>query len=185
MPTQVEQTAVTVDEQAQVLDTLAHPDPDPDSLPILREDTALALQEQTAGHLIRAIMRQGEIVEKLKQAMNLDMLAWAEVIAGAEGKQTNWRIIVRDWMLRNDVTKLQAPWFTASLAKGRTKIVVDDELGVILVCKAMKATEAVKTIEKLDKKAFDVIWNSAPNQFKSLAHEETGDPSLVIRRKEA
>ena len=186
MPTQVEPITVTVDEQAQVLDILAHPDPDPESLPMLRQDTALALQEQTAGHLVRAIMRQGDTVENLKQAMSRDLQAWAEIIARAEMKQTNWRIIVRDWMLRNDVTKLQAPWFTASIAKGRTKIVVDDEDRCIARCKLIPdADVAIKIIQKLDKKEFDVLFNSIPKDFTGMAHEETGEPSLVIRRKEA
>ena len=56
------------------LHELTRPDPDPDLLPALRPD--LELQEQTAGHLIRAILKADTSLEALEAKRDADMLAW-------------------------------------------------------------------------------------------------------------
>ena len=166
----------------EALELLQQPDPEPDLLPALRPD--LELQEQTAGHLIRAILKADSSVEALEKQRDADLLAWNQMIQVQKDRVASWRACVRDWMLRHEVTKLQHPYFTASIGKGRTKIVVDDEGKCIAVCRGMKATEAVRVIEKLDKKEFDTVWNSMPKVFGGIAHEETGEPMLLIRRRE-
>ncbi len=176
------------------LKDLEHPDPDPERLPVLTEKHADLLQTETAGHLLRAILRGDDQVALLKKRMDADMAAWELEIAKAEAKSQNWRAIIRAWMERTGTFRLQTPWFTATLGNARRKIVVDDEAACIAVLKSMDAgSKAVKRIERLDKKEFDDIFNACPKEFgevkqggkslPALAHEEQGEPVLSIRRK--
>ncbi len=174
---------------------LENPDPDPDLLPVLRPD--LELQEQTAGHLIRAILKADDSVEDLELKRDTDALAWNQMIQVQKDRVASWRACVRDWMLRNEVTKLQAPWFIVSIGKAIPKIVVDDEEQVIAKLKHLKADKAWESRDRIVKKEFDVIFNSVPGEFTEkknettgevtlpqIAHEEKGEKRLLIRRKE-
>ena len=166
----------------EALELLQQPDPEPDLLPALRPDRELP--EQTAGHLIRAILKADVHVDALEKKRDADVLAWNQMIQQQKGRVASWRACVRDWMLRNEVTKLQAPWFTASIAKGRKKLTWQEEDKVIGVLDALGATEAVRTVRSVVKKELQVVFDSVPGRFDGIVMEEIGEPGLVIRRKE-
>ena len=168
----------------ETLLALRHPDPDVDVIPMLTADEALALQTETAGHLIRAMTRLDDVIAAQTKRMDADVQAWGYEIGKLQARRENWRAMIRAWMERTGTFKLQTPWFTASLGKGRSKIVVDDEGKCIAACKAKYNGAAVKVIEKLDKKEFDSIWNATPTVFDGIAHEEQGEPTLRILKKE-
>lgn len=168
--------------EMETVHELTNPDPDPDLLPALRPD--LELQEQTAGHLIRAILKAEVNLETLEKKRDADALAWNQMIQRHKDRVASWRACVRDWMLRNEVTKLQAPWFTASIAKGRKKLTWQEEDRVIGVLDALGAAAAVKTVRSVVKKELQVIFDSVPHKFDGLVTEEIGEPGLVIRKRE-
>ena len=176
------------------LQELTRPDPDPDLLPALRPD--LELQEQTAGHLIRAILKADSSPELLEAKRDADLLAWNQMIQTHKNRVASWRACVKDWMLRNEITKLQAPWFTASIGKAIPKIIVDNEEQVIAKLKHLKADNAWESRDRIIKKEFDVIFNSVPGEFAEkknettgevtlpqIAHEDKGEKRLLIRRR--
>lgn len=179
----------------EALELLQQPDPEPDLLPALRPD--LELQEQTAGHLIRAILKADTSLEALEKKRDADVLAWNQMIQVQKDRVASWRACVRDWMLRNDITQLKSPWFTVSIGKPLPKIVVDDEEACLAVLKALKAHAAWESKERIIKKEFDVIFNSVPDKFAEkkhettgevtlpkIAHEDKGEKRLLIRRRE-
>ena len=166
-----------------VLTALEHPDPEMDMIPALPADLIPLLQAETAGRLLRAVVKAETSIDQLEARMKADTASWQALIATQQQRIANVRAIVKNWMERTATMKLQTPWFTASLTKGRTKIVVDDEGIAIAVCKGMGATAAVKTIEKLIKAEFDVAYNSRPRLFDGAAHEEQGEPSLRIQKR--
>lgn len=177
----------TYDAQAQerdITEALAHPSPDPETLPDIPAEYALQLQAETAGHLVRAILRQEESVASLEMHARQEAQAWANVITKAQARADAWRAIIRDFMLRNNLTKLQSPWSTTFVQKGRTKKVVLDEAGCIAACKTIGYAKAIQTVEKLVKKELDVIVDTKPEAFKGLVEEHTSEPTLVIRNKE-
>jgi len=177
------------------LQELTRPDPDPDLLPALRPD--LELQEQTAGHLLRAILKADSSVDALEAKRDADLLAWNQMIQAQKDRVASWRACVRDWMLRNEVTQLKSPWFVASIGKAIPKIVVDDEEACIAVLKKMDAKDAWKKKDSIVKKEFDVVFNSVPDKFSekkhettgevilpAIAHEDKGEKRLIIKRRE-
>ena len=164
----------------EALELLQQPDPEPDLLPALRPD--LELQEQTAGHLIRAILKADVSVEALEKKRDADALAWNQMIQTQKDRVASWRACVRDWMLRNEVTQLKSPWFTAFLAKGRKKLTWQDEDKLIGILDALGATAAVKTVRSVFKKELQIIFDSVPGKFDGVVTEEIGEPGLVIRR---
>lgn len=181
--------------EMETVHELENPDPDPDLLPALRQD--LALQEQTAGHLIRAILKADVSVNALEKKRDADLLAWNQMIQVQKDRVASWRACVRDWMLRNEVTKLQHPYFTASIGKAIPKIVVDDEEQVIAQLKRLKADNAWESRDRIIKKEFDAVFNAVPGEFgeikmrdsgvivrPQIAHEDKGEKRLLIRRKE-
>jgi hypothetical protein len=178
-----EQDALSQATDQDFLAELAHPDPDPERLPEIHAGSELALQAETATRLLRATLRQEASVERLKEAMAHDMAAWQAMIAKAELSAKTWREIVKAWMQRTGTTQLKHPMFTASLAKGRSRIVVDDEARVLSQLKAMRGGEkAIKVKESIIKSEFDAIFNAIPSAFGDAAHEETSEPSLMIRK---
>ena len=148
---------------------LLHPDPEPDDVPMLAEGDVGSLQTETASHLVRAITRMDDRIAEYTKRMLADASAWQQEIAKLQTRRENWRDSIRHWMEMTGTFKLQTPWVTCSLSKGRSKIVVDDEAACIKGCRAMKADSAVKVIEKLDKKEFDIVWNSTPRLFEGAA----------------
>jgi len=165
------------------LQELTRPDPDPDMLPALRPD--LELQEQTAGHLIRAILKADSSVEALEAKRDADLLAWSQMIQVQKDRVASWRACVRDWMLRNDIEKLNAPWFVAFLQKGKRRLSWEDENKVIDILDALGAKEAVKTVRTVRKKELQVVFDTVPHKFDGVVKEETGETGLVIRRRDA
>ena len=188
-------TPPTADDEAFWAE-LMKPDPDPDVL-----STAVAvqgetrLQEATAGHLVRAILKAEASVEALEKRAREDAQAWQGMITKASDQTKAWRKMILNWMLSNGITKLQTPWASIYPIKGRTTISVVDADQCIAACKRLKATQAVETVERLVKKEFDAIYNARPELFRerpgdlpgvtlpAIAEEKTGDPSLGIRRK--
>lgn len=166
----------------EALELLQQPDPEPDLLPALRPD--LELQEQTAGHLIRAILKAEARVEQTEKDRDAEILAWNRMIQQQKDRVASWRCCVRDWMLRNEVTKLQSPFFTASLAKGRKKLTWQEEDKVIGVLDALGATDAVKTVRSVVKKELQVAFDSVPGRFDGIVTEEVGEPGLRILKRE-
>ena len=180
-----EQIAAQANEQ-DILEALSHPDPDPDTLPAIPAD--FALQEHTAVHILRASLVAEYNTTLLKQRMQADMAAWGAMIAKAEQRTKQYRDLVRQWMLRCGVTKLQHPAFTASIGTGRRTIVVDDEAACITIAKGVHAQDCIKVKESLDKKEFNVLFESRPSLFTTetrAAHEEVGEPTLIVRRRQA
>ena len=171
-------------EQETALAVLTHPDPDPDDIALADQSglDALSIQAETASHLCRAIVRQSSRVEALKARMEQDIAAWQAEIAKQESWEKSWRTIIRDWMQRTGTTQIKTPWFTASLSRPRTRIVVDDEEAAIETVKRIGYAQAVKTVEKLVKSEFDAAYNGRPEAFAGIAHEETGEPGLTIRK---
>ena len=176
--------------EMETVHELTNPDPDPDLLPALRPD--LELQEQTAGHLIRAILRAEHSLEATKEKDGVDGLIarakkdaeqWQAMIQVQKDRVGSWRACVRGWMLRNEVTKLQAPWFSAFISKGRTKKVVLDEARAIEACQSVYP-KAVEMRPRLIKAELDVAVDSFPKHFEGLVEEQTGEAALVIRRRE-
>lgn len=171
-------------EAQDILDTLAHPQPDPDLLPACIPPHLME-QQQTAEHLLRASLRLDDEIETTKAKMSADMAAWQAVLAKGQEKREAWRAMVLAWMQRNNVTQLKTPWLTASITKGRTEIVVDDETKAIAALHMIHGGEkALKVKESIVKTEFDAIFNAIPKEFESVAHIETGEPSLLVRRKE-
>lgn len=179
----------------EALELLQQPDPEPDLLPALRPD--LELQEQTAGHLIRVILKADTSVEALEKKRDADLLAWNHMIQAQKDRVASWRACVRDWMLRNQITQLKSPWFTVSIGKPLSKIVVDDDQACIAILKGLKANAAWESRDSIVKKEFDVIFNSVPDKFvekkhettgevllPQIAHEDKGEKRLLIRRRE-
>jgi hypothetical protein len=168
-----------------VAEALAHPDPDPDNLPA-NIPPHLVEQEQTAGHLLRASLRLEDAIASTKDKMDLEMSAWGAELAKLQSKREAWREIVKAWMIRNNVTQIKCPWFTASIAKGRSRIVVDDEGKAIEKLKEdPHGVKAIKVKESIIKAEFDAIYNAIPKSFEGVAHEETGEPGLIVRRAKA
>ncbi|MEN6404015.1 MAG: hypothetical protein ABFD94_18880 [Armatimonadia bacterium] len=163
---------------------LALPDPDPELLPdTLPAD--VALEVSTASRILRAALREEAEAEVLADRMGEDIKAWQAMIAKKEQRAAAWRSGVAAWMRNNNVEKIQTPLFTASFTKARTKIVIDNEAAAITAVKTLGADKAVKVTERIVKAEFDALFQARPAIFEGAAHEETGEPSLVIRRKEA
>jgi hypothetical protein len=175
-----DQTAAEMELEQSWVAAMAHPDPDPEQLPDVIPP-ALLTEEQTAAHILRASLRVEAAIESMKQRMDYEMAAWSAELAKLTTRRELWRTLVRDWMLRHNVTQIKTPWFTASIAKGRTKKVVVDEGAAIAQCK-QTYPKAVKVIEKLDKKEFDVACDTFPKIFAALFTEETSEPSLMVRK---
>lgn len=178
-----EQEVLQQEVDRMVADTLAHPDPSPDLLPAVIDPT-LIRQEQTAAHLLRASLRLDTEIEATKARMDADMAAWAQSLTKLQDKREAWRAMVRDWMLRNGVTQIKCPWFTASIAKGRTRIVIDNESEAIARLRLYHGEKAIKVKETIIKAEFDAIFNAIPREFDGVAHEETSEPGLTVRKKE-
>lgn len=166
---------------------LALPDPDPELLPdTLPAD--VALEVDTASRILRAALREEAQAEALAERMQADLRAWQAMIAAKENRAQAWRDGVAGWMRANNVEKIQTPYFTASFTKGRTKIVIDNEAAAIRAVKAAFQADTVKrtikVVEKIVKAELDALYAARPAVFDGAAHEETGEPSLVIRKRE-
>lgn len=159
----------------------AHPDPDPETLPdTLPAD--LELQTETASRILRAALRAEESAEALEERMKADQAAWAALILRQRDRAAAWRESVRAWMLGHDVKQLKTPWYTASIGKGRTKVVVDDAALAIRALRTLGAETAICTTERIVKQEFDAIFQARPTIFEGAAHEETSEPGLIIRK---
>jgi hypothetical protein len=177
-----DQTAAEMDLEQSWAAAMAHPDPDPDRLPDVIPP-ALLTEEQTAAHILRASLRVEASIAEMKQRMEYEMAAWGAELAKLTTRRELWRTLVRDWMLRHNVTQIKCPWFTASIAKGRTKIVVDDEERTIDILKRLPNTKnAVKVKESIVKAELDAIYNAIPHEFTGVVHTETGEPGLMVRK---
>ena len=164
---------------ATIDDEIAKPDPNPDMLPAI--PVGFALQEQTALHLTRAILKAEGSVERLEVAMKKDLEAWGHLIAAAQSKAESWRACIRDWMLRNDVKQLKAPWAVTFLQKGRRKLTWQEEDKILAILDILGAKDAIKTTRSVVKKEFTTIYDSVPKQFEGLVEDVTGDSILVIK----
>ena len=174
---------------------LLHPDPDVDAIPMLTADDALALQTETAGHLVRAITRLDDVIAAQTKRMEADVQAWGYEIGKLQARRENWRVMILSWMERTGTTQIKSPWFTASRVPAKPKILVDDEAACIALCKIKEAKEAYKSKESLVKKEFDILFNSLPKLFMEvkdekgelvrpqIAHEDKGEPTLRILKK--
>lgn len=165
-------------------DPLALPDPDPDALAEVEPAQLTPSDEAACAHFVRAILKAEASLTRLEQARQKDLEAWGQMIGAHKSRVQVWRMIVRDWMLRTQTKKLATPWFTASLAQPRTKIIVDDEEGAKARLAAQFDGHAIVITSRVDKKAFDPIFNADPGAFKDLAHEEQGEVELRIRKRE-
>lgn len=170
-------------DQAEVVDALAHPDPDPERLPALL-DPALIQQEQTAAHLLRASLRIHDDIERMQAKMDAEVAAWAAEIGKLQAKRDQWRALVKDWMLRTGVTQIKCPWFTASTTKPRTKLVIESEDECLVVLKGLQGGEAaIRVKETILKTELEPIYNAIPSAFGKAVRIEEGEPGLTIRRK--
>ena len=160
-------------------DEISKPDPNPDLLPAI--PVGFALQEQTAMHLTRAILKAEASVDRLEVAMQKDMQAWGHLIAAAQSKAESWRACIRDWMIRNDVKQLKAPWAVTFLQKGRRKLMWQEEDKVIAILDLLGAKGAVKRTPHIVKKEFETVYDSVPKQFEGLVKDEKGESILVIK----
>lgn len=160
---------------------VAHPDPDPDLLPVAIPQELIE-QEQTAQHILRACLRLEDAIAVQQARMDADMAAWGQSITRLQAKREAWRASIKDWMQRNNVTQIKCPWFTASIARGRTKIVVVDEGAAIAALKALGADKAIKIRESIVKAELDAIYNARPKSFDGIVTEETSEPNLMVRR---
>lgn len=165
-------------------DLLALPDPDPDALAAVEPSQLTPADETAASHLVRGILKAQESYYRLLAAATADADAWNKLLAANNARIQTYRMIVRDWMMRTGKKKLQTPWFTASLAQPRTKIVVDDAEIAIGTCLSDFEGKATKTVYRLEKAAFDDLFNADPKAFKNCAHEEQGEAELRIRKRE-
>ena len=165
------------------LEALSHPDPDPETLPAIYSPADIALQAETAAHLLRAAQREEAWSTDLELRRDIDAAAWNAMIIKRRDRVAQWRAMVLAWMQRTDTTQIKCPWFTAFIRKASTKIVVDDEARAIQTLKGIPhGTKAIHTKEALIKAEFDAIYNSIPATFEGMAHEQTGEPSLSIRK---
>lgn len=167
-----------------ITEALAIPDPDPETLPDIIPSEAV-VGVDVAARILRAALRAEGNAARITERMQSEMAAWQAMISRETTRAQTWRSGVAYWMTANAVEKIQTPWFTASFTKGRTRIIVDDEAQAIAVTKTLGAKAAIKIVEKLVKAEFDDVYNARPAMFVNIAHEETGEPSLVIRKKEA
>jgi hypothetical protein len=168
-------------ETSEELAIFQHPDPDIDEMPD-QIPADLELHADIASRIIRAALKAEASAEVLEDRMKSDMAAWASVIGRQQARAQAWRASVKDWMIRNDVKQLKSPWFTASIGKGRTKIVVDDEPACIAALRTLGAEKAVRIKESVVKQEMDSIFNARPLVFQNIAHEETGEPTLLVRK---
>jgi hypothetical protein len=172
---------------------LMKPDPDPEVLAVaVRDETRL--QEATAGHLVRAILKAEASVEQLEKRARADAQAWSEMIAKASAHSDAWRAMVLGWMRRNEVKNLSSPWWTVYISKGRPSLKVLDEEKTIAACEK-HYPKAVETKKVLVMKELKVALDSLPKVFAerpgdiagvtlpAIAEEKTGEPSLGIRKK--
>ena len=174
---------------------LNHPDPDPDLLPSAIPISALTLASQVE-HLLRCSKRAEAKVAELTKRMAADMRGWAEDIAREQAKVKGFRQTALAWMQNNGVTKLSNPFISVYIMKGKTKVVVDDAARAITALKEIGASSAYETVEQIKKEEFDTYFNARPDLFAesvdpktkvvlapAIAHEETGDPVLVVKGK--
>lgn len=178
-----EQDLLEMEQHHDIADALNMPDPDPDLLPMIIPPD-LVHEEQIAARIIRSTLRLDDQIEKLKVKMDADLKAYADMIASLQAKRESFRNGVRFWMETTATTQIKSPWFTVTLGKAKTRIVVDDEQAAIAGCRALGAEKAYKVTEKLVKSEFDSIFNARPKTFDGVAHEETGDPVLIVRRRQ-
>ena len=57
-----------------------------------------------------------------------------------------------------------------------------EEDRVIAILDLLGATDAIKTTRSVVKKEFTTIYDSVPKQFNGLVKDETGEPTLAIRK---
>lgn len=174
------------DIQAAVNDmdhALAVPDPDPESLPDQPPPT-YPLQLDTAGRILRAVTRMDDEIAKLEEHAQKEWQAWEAMIQARRSRRDQFRQMVLAWMLRSDVNQIKTPWFTASIRKGRTTVIIEDEQAALATLHALKAESAIKVKESIVKAEFDAIFQGMPNHFEGIATEQTSEPTLTIRRRE-
>ena len=161
----------------EALAVLAHPDPE--ELPELPPALVPMLVEQTACHLVRALLREEARLEIDEQRMQEDIAAWQAYLAKRQERAKAARQILLDWMQRAGVTKLQHPRFTCSVAKGRKRLEVKDEAATIARCEEVYAA-AVAVKKSLRLRELQVAVDSLPGLFAGLVEETVGEPSLRI-----
>ena len=179
--------AEAANEVARLDAALAHPDPDPETLPAVPPGWHPASQ-MAAEHLCRAVLRGRAGVEAIQRKAREDAQAWADLIRTAQTQIDQQEGVIRDWMLKHDVQNLKTPWFTAYVKQAGSRIVVNDSEKVIALCEAKGYGSAVKTKKVLDKAEFNTFFDADPEAFGPgkegdgpLAEEVLGEPSLVIR----
>lgn len=181
-------TTDQLSEQAEahdVMDILKHPDPDPADLPAIIPPSVLT-EEAIAARILRSSITLDTMIDQHKERMQRDSEAWGHSIAVLEQKRQAWRAMIRDWMLRNDVKQIKTPWFTASVTKARTRIVVDSEDEALAVLRGLKGGEkAIRVKETIIKAELEAIYNAVPSAFGKAVRTEEGEPGLTVRKKEA
>jgi hypothetical protein len=157
------------------------PDVDVDDL-LPPEELVPLVQLDTAARILRAVNREEDRIETMEAMERSDALAWREKITKAKARKDALREMIRSWMLRTNTTKIQSPWLTASIGKGRTRLIIDDEPAAILAAENLGAHKCVK--KSLVKSEFSDVFSARPDLFQDIAHEETGEPVLIVRKKE-
>ena len=160
---------------------LQQPDPDPETIATLAPTGWAPSDPIVAGRLLRAALRQKSTVDKLKEAMAADVEAWGLMIAAQEAREQALRRFLEAYLVATG-DKIKNPWGVAYMQKGRSKIVVDDEEKAIAVLESTAlGWKSIKLVKKIIKAEFDAVFNAIPTEFRGVAHEETGEPSVVIR----
>ncbi len=157
------------------------PDPEIDEMPD-QIPADLELHADIASRIIRAALKEEASAEALEDRMQADQAAWGRQIMHRRDRAAAWRESVRAWMIRTNTQKLSSPWWTAFIQKGRTKVVVDAPNLAIIALKTLGATKAIQIQEQIIKAEFDPIFQARPKVFEGAAHEETSEPTLLVRK---
>jgi hypothetical protein len=144
--------------------------------------SSMALQERTACVLVSAVLREEAAIEALEKRAREEAIAWSDFLRKRQERAKSVRALVRDFMLRTGTTKIQHPDFTISVGKGRKTLNVLDESKALDVCRAVYPA-AIRTTESLIVSELRVALDSVPAEFVGLVEEQTGDPTLLVRKR--
>ncbi len=177
---------------------LAHPDPSPDDLPDTIPAEMVATIE-TAARILRAVKRLEVSIEEQTRRRNADLRDWDAAIGREQARVDSWKAGILGWMQAHGIEQIKHPAIgTAYIRKGGSKIVLDNEDQAKAAIKALNYPAALESVERIVWEEFKVLFDSAPDKFAAvkdaesgevirpaIAHRETGEPSLVIRKGKA